>query len=75
MPQALRYNYTDEERVALVQIIAIIKSTARLLWSSEGMLTAAIRRDLHDEIQEFVQLTLRDVIRNTTKKKKTKARA
>jgi hypothetical protein len=53
----------------------MIKSTARLLWAMEGLLTAGIRRDIHDAVQEFVQQTLRDVIRNTTKKKKTKARA
>ena len=53
----------------------MIKSTARLLMEMEGLLTAAIRRDIHDEVQEFVQVTLREVIRNTTKKKKTRARA
>lgn len=73
--KAMRYNYLGEERIALVQIVSMIKSAARTLWAMEGILTAAIRRDIHDEVQEFVQVTLRDIIRNTTKKKKTRARA
>lgn len=72
--KAARYNYTTQEKTAIIEIIAMIKDVSRTLRQMQIPLGQAVRRDMHQEIQHFVQLTIRDAIRKTTKKKKVKAR-
>lgn len=72
--RATRYNYNSLEKQAITKIIAMIKSTVKLLWDNEGLLTSVIRQDVHYKTQSFVQFTLRDVIRSVTKKKKQRPR-
>jgi len=36
---------------AITKIIAMIKSTVKLLWDSEGRLTSVIRQDIHSKTQ------------------------
>jgi len=68
--RVVRYNYNEAERFALVEIIAMIKSLAGRMLKEDSLLAPILRRQIHDELQEFVQLSLREMIYNTTKKKR-----
>jgi len=74
--KVVKYNYTSEERYALVEFIAMIKGLAALFMRYDGLLSPVIRRAIHHELQEFVQANLREMIRAVSKnsKKKTHVR-
>eukprot|EP01119_Soliformovum_irregulare_P019520 TRINITY_DN6199_c0_g1_i4.p1 TRINITY_DN6199_c0_g1~~TRINITY_DN6199_c0_g1_i4.p1 ORF type:complete len:1378 (-),score=485.69 TRINITY_DN6199_c0_g1_i4:58-4191(-) len=68
--KVVRYNYTAEEKFATVEFIAMIKSLAELMLREDGVFSPIIRNYIHDEVQEFIQIGLRDLIRTATKDKK-----
>lgn len=68
--QATRYNYTDEEKFALIEVIAMIKGLQVLMARMETVFIDAIRRNIYAELQDFVQLTLREPLRKAIKNKK-----
>ncbi|KAG1699375.1 Cytoplasmic FMR1-interacting protein [Nymphon striatum] len=68
--RATRYNYNDEEKFGLIEIIAMIKGLQVLMSRMETVFTDAIRRNVYAEIQDFVQLTLREPLRKAIKNKK-----
>ena len=67
--QATRYNYSTEEKFALIEVIAMIKGLQLLMARMEAVFMDAIRRHIYTELQEFVQLFLRDPLRKATKKR------
>lgn len=72
--RVVKHNYTSDERFALVEFIGMIKGLAGLLMRSEAVLSPIIKTAIHDELQEFVQVKVREMIRALTKKKKTNIR-
>lgn len=68
--QATRYNYSDEEKFALIEVIAMIKGLQVLMARIESVLQDAIRRTIYSELQDFIQLMLRDPLRKAIKNKK-----
>ncbi|ROT84477.1 putative cytoplasmic FMR1-interacting protein [Penaeus vannamei] len=68
--RATRYNYTDEEKFALIEVIAMIKGLQVLMARMETVFLDSIRRNIYQEMQDFVQLTLRDPLRKAIKNKK-----
>ncbi|XP_039954773.1 cytoplasmic FMR1-interacting protein [Bactrocera neohumeralis] len=68
--RATRYNYTSEEKFALIEVIAMIKGLQVLMARIETVLCEAIRRNIYAELQDFVQLTLREPLRKSVKNKK-----
>ncbi|KAG7171830.1 Cytoplasmic FMR1-interacting protein-like 1 [Homarus americanus] len=68
--RATRYNYTDEEKFALIEVIAMIKGLQVLMARMETVFLDSIRRNIYQELQDFVQLTLRDPLRKAIKNKK-----
>jgi len=68
--RVVRFNYTAPERAALVEIISIIKSMERLLLKNSSLLIPLFHSVIHDELQEFIQITLVDMLNKTLKKKK-----
>lgn len=70
MLQATRYNYTDEEKFALIEVIAMIKGLQVLMARMETVFTDAIRRNIYAELQDFIQLLLREPLRKAIKNKK-----
>ena len=68
--QALRYNYNSEERFALIEVIAMIKGLQVLMMRMEGVFHEAIQRTVFAEMQEVVQVQLREPLRNAVKKKR-----
>ncbi|EGD72022.1 hypothetical protein PTSG_00038 [Salpingoeca rosetta] len=72
--RAVRYNYSAEEKAAVVQIVTMIKDVLRILWKMESMLNLGIRVEIYKETQSFIQHNVRDMVRHCIKKKKAKAR-
>ncbi|XP_050734850.1 cytoplasmic FMR1-interacting protein-like isoform X1 [Eriocheir sinensis] len=68
--RATRYNYTNEEKFALIEVIAMIKGLQVLMARMETVFLDSIRRNIYQELQDFVQLTLRDPLRKAIKNKK-----
>ncbi|XP_070552583.1 cytoplasmic FMR1-interacting protein 2-like isoform X2 [Ptychodera flava] len=68
--RATRYNYNSDEKFALVEVIAMIKGLQVLMVRMESIFNEAILRTIYAEIQDFVQLELRDPMRQSIKKKK-----
>merc|ERR1719158_668712 len=68
--RATRYNYSSDEKFALIEVIAMIKGLQVLMARMETVFTDSIRRSIYAELQDFVQLELRDPLRKATKAKK-----
>lgn len=68
--QATRYNYTEEEKFALIEVIAMIKGLQVLMARMETVFTDAIRRNIYAELQDFAQVILREPLRKAIKNKK-----
>lgn len=68
-PQATRYNYSRDEKFALIEVIAMIKGLQLLMSRMESVFMDAIRRHIYAQLQDFVQLSLRDPLRKAIKKK------
>ncbi|KAI3646786.1 hypothetical protein MP228_009714 [Amoeboaphelidium protococcarum] len=69
---AVRYNYSVEERCALVECIGMIKSLAGMfLEQSSGVsFTECIYKHVYLCIQSFIRTTLKDMVQHLQKKKK-----
>ncbi|XP_072040304.1 cytoplasmic FMR1-interacting protein 2-like isoform X3 [Amphiura filiformis] len=68
--RATRYNYSSEEKFALIEVIAMIKGLQVLMNRMESVFYEAILRTVYAEMQDFVQITLREPLRQAVKKKK-----
>ncbi len=68
--QATRYNYSSEEKYALVEVIGMIKGLSLLMHRMERHFSKGIRRHIHRLTQEFVQISIRESIRKAVKGKK-----
>ncbi|KAJ7395454.1 hypothetical protein BTVI_154519 [Pitangus sulphuratus] len=68
--RATRYNYTSEEKFALVEVIAMIKGLQVLMGRMESVFNHAIRHTIYAALQDFAQVTLREPLRQAIKKKK-----
>ncbi|KAK7504118.1 hypothetical protein BaRGS_00004422, partial [Batillaria attramentaria] len=67
--RATRYNYSREEKFVLVEVIAMVKGLQLLMARMESVFLDAIRRHLYLQLQELVQVLLRDPLRKAIKKK------
>ncbi|EGG14585.1 component of SCAR regulatory complex [Cavenderia fasciculata] len=70
--RVVKYNYSADERVALIQFIAMIKGLGSLMVKHESVLEPIIKRSIHGELQQFIQNQLRDTIKSFAKKEKKK---
>ena len=68
--QATRYNYSSEEKYALVEVIGMIKGLSLLMHRMERHFSAGIRRHIYTQVQQFVQVSTRESIRKAVSKKK-----
>ncbi|XP_045489000.1 cytoplasmic FMR1-interacting protein [Pieris rapae] len=68
--RATRYNYTSEEKFAMIEVIAMIKGLQVLMSRMETVFADAARRAIYAELQDFVQLVLREPLRKAIKNKK-----
>ncbi|KAK4336866.1 hypothetical protein RND71_044022 [Anisodus tanguticus] len=68
--RAIRYNFNNEEKSALIEITAMVKGLQVLMNRMETVFTDTIRRSIYAELQDFVQKTLREPLRKAIKNKK-----
>ncbi|XP_037496161.1 protein PIR isoform X1 [Jatropha curcas] len=72
--KVVRYNYTAEERKALVELISCIKNVGSMMHRCETLVVDALWETVHAEVQDFVQNTLATMLRTTFRKKKDLSR-
>ena len=68
--RVVKHNYTDEERLVLVEVIACVKGLAAVMLRHDSLLSPIIRANIHADLQDFVQVHLREMICFASKKKK-----
>lgn len=67
--RATRYNYNDEEKSALIELISMIKGLQVLMNRMETVFIDAIKRSIYAKLQDFIQLDLREPLRKAILKK------
>ncbi|KAG6738390.1 hypothetical protein POTOM_058006 [Populus tomentosa] len=72
--KVVRYNYSAEERKALVELVSYIKSVGSLMHRRDTLVVDALWETIHAEVQDFVQNTLATMLRTTFRKKKDLSR-
>jgi cytoplasmic FMR1 interacting protein len=72
--RAIKLNYNKEERYALVEVLAMIKGVLVVMLGADTLLAPIIRRHIHDQLQEFIQHELRELMAKTMKSTKPKKR-
>ncbi|PPS14422.1 hypothetical protein GOBAR_AA06154 [Gossypium barbadense] len=72
--KVVRYNYSAEERKALVELVSYIKSVGSMMQQSDTLIADALWETIHAEVQDFVQNTLATMLRTTFRKKKDLSR-
>lgn len=72
--KVVRYNYSAEERKALVELVSYIKSIGSMMLRSDTLVADALWETIHAEVQDFVQNTLATMLRTTFRKKKDLSR-
>lgn len=70
----MRYNYSAEERKALVELVSYIKSIGSMMQQCDTLVADALWETIHAEVQDFVQNTLATMLRTTFRKKKDLSR-
>lgn len=68
--QSTRYNYTSKEKFGLVEVMAMIKGLQLLMLRMESFFMDAIRSHVYAEVQDFVQVQLREPLRKSIKNKR-----
>ncbi|RZC22453.1 Protein PIR isoform D [Glycine soja] len=72
--KVVRYNYSAEERKALVELVSYIKSVGSMMQRCDTLVADALWETIHSEVQDFVQNTLATMLRTTFRKKKDLSR-
>ncbi|KNA11936.1 hypothetical protein SOVF_130140 [Spinacia oleracea] len=72
--KVVRYNYSAEERRALIELVGYIKSIGSMMQRSDALVADALWETIHAEVQDFVQNTLATMLRTTFRKKKDLSR-
>lgn len=68
--KVVRYNYSAEERKAMVELVSYIKGIGSLMQKSDTLVADALWETVHAEVQDFVQNILATMLRTTFRKKK-----
>uniref|UniRef100_A0A803KNN6 CYRIA/CYRIB Rac1 binding domain-containing protein n=1 Tax=Chenopodium quinoa TaxID=63459 RepID=A0A803KNN6_CHEQI len=72
--QVVRYNYSAEERRALVELVGYVKSIGSMMQRCDTLVADALWETIHAEVQDFVQNTLATMLRTTFRRKKDLSR-
>ncbi|TVU48420.1 hypothetical protein EJB05_08056, partial [Eragrostis curvula] len=72
--KVVRWNYTAEERRALLELIGYIKSIGLMMQHCDILVSEALWETIHMEVQDFVQDKLDTMLRTTFRKKKDLSR-
>ncbi|XP_008809659.1 protein PIR [Phoenix dactylifera] len=72
--KVVRWNYTTEERKALLELVSYIKSVGLMMQRCDTLVADALWETIHAEVQDFVQDKLDTMLRTTFRKKKDLSR-
>ncbi|KMT13869.1 hypothetical protein BVRB_4g077110 [Beta vulgaris subsp. vulgaris] len=72
--KVVRYNYSAEERRALVELVGYVKSIGSMMQRCDTLVADALWETIHAEVQDFVQNTLATMLRTTFRRKKDLSR-
>ncbi|KAK8965771.1 Protein PIR [Platanthera guangdongensis] len=72
--KVVRWNYTSDERKALLELVSYIKSVGSMMHHCETVVADALWETIHVEVQDFVQDKLDTMLRTTFRKKKDLSR-
>ncbi|KAH7543353.1 hypothetical protein FEM48_Zijuj02G0175200 [Ziziphus jujuba var. spinosa] len=72
--KVVRYNYSPDERKALVELVGYIKSVGSMMQRCDTLVADALWETIHAEVQDFVQNTLATMLKTTFRKKKDLSR-
>lgn len=72
--KVVRYNYSPDERKALVELVGYIKSIGSMMQRCDTLVADALWETIHAEVQDFVQNTLATMLKTTFRKKKDLSR-
>ncbi|WOL10658.1 protein PIR isoform X1 [Canna indica] len=72
--KVVRWNYTADERKALLEVIGYIKSVGLMMERCDTLVADALWETIHAEVQDFVQDRLDTMLRTTFRKKKDLSR-
>ncbi|KAJ4956396.1 hypothetical protein NE237_013179 [Protea cynaroides] len=72
--KVVRWNYTMEERKALVELVSYIKSIGSMMQRCDTLVADALWETIHAEVQDFVQSKLATMLRTTFRRKKDLSR-
>jgi cytoplasmic FMR1 interacting protein len=68
--QAIRYNFSSEEKCAITELLAMIKGVQKLVQQLQEEMLAASCSYIYSQLQELVQIQVREPLRKATKNKK-----
>ncbi|KAK2637961.1 hypothetical protein Ddye_025756 [Dipteronia dyeriana] len=68
------YNYSAEERKAMVELVSYIKSIRSMMLRCDTLVADALWETIHAEVQDFVQYTLTTMLRTTFRNKEDLSR-
>ncbi|VDM07312.1 unnamed protein product [Wuchereria bancrofti] len=68
--RATKYNYQPAEKAALIEAVSMIKSVQHMLSKMEPILNVAVRKHIYAEMQDFIQITLKEPLHKAVKNKK-----
>ncbi|KAG6466977.1 hypothetical protein ZIOFF_075218 [Zingiber officinale] len=74
LPLVVRWNYTSDERKALLELVGFIKSVGLMMERCDTLVADALWETIHAEVQDFVQDRLDTMLRTTFRKKKDLSR-
>ncbi|XP_020575203.1 protein PIR [Phalaenopsis equestris] len=72
--KVVRWNYTSDERKALLELVSYIKSVGSMMQRCDTLVADALWETIHVEVQDFVQDKLDTMLRTTFRKKKDLSR-
>ncbi|URD95893.1 Cytoplasmic Fragile-X interacting family [Musa troglodytarum] len=72
--KVVRWNYTADERKALLELVGYIKSIGLMMEHCDTLVADALWETIHAEVQDFVQDRLDTMLRTTFRKKKDLSR-
>lgn len=68
--RATRYNYSSQEKFAMVEILSLIKGLQLQMGRMSEIFHEAICSTAYFDLQTFIQIPIRDMIKKATQKKR-----
>lgn len=68
--KATKYNFNREEKQGLAELVSYIKGVQDIMLKMEAKFVSGIRRHVYSQLQDLVQVQLREPLRKAVKHKR-----